>query len=45
MGREFRPQSPEEEKRFVDLFRPHVRRLASYLGECSEESISIAGGW
>jgi len=32
VGREFQPLSAEEEKRLVDLFRPHARRLAFYRG-------------
>jgi hypothetical protein len=32
VGREFEPLTPEEEKRLVDLFRPHARRLAFYRG-------------
>jgi aryl-alcohol dehydrogenase-like predicted oxidoreductase len=30
VGREFQPLSPDEEKKLVDLFRPHARRLAFY---------------
>lgn len=32
VGREFEPPSPDEEKKLVDLFRPHASRLAFYRG-------------
>jgi len=32
VGREFQPLAAEEEKRLMELFRPHARRLAYYRG-------------
>jgi len=32
VGREFQPLAAEEEKRLMELFRPHARRLAFYRG-------------
>ncbi len=32
VGRKFEPVNPEEEKRLLELFRPHARRLAFYRG-------------
>jgi hypothetical protein len=33
VGRDFQPLAAEEEKKLLDLFRPHARRLAYYRGE------------
>ena len=32
VGREFQPLAAEEEKRLLELFRPHARRMAYYRG-------------
>jgi aryl-alcohol dehydrogenase-like predicted oxidoreductase len=32
VGREFQPLTAEEEKRLLELFRPHARRMAYYRG-------------
>ncbi|MFZ2473107.1 MAG: hypothetical protein WAW52_14350 [Methanothrix sp.] len=32
VGRDFQPLAEGEEKRLLDLFRPHARRLAYYRG-------------